>query len=224
MARPTDRNAAMGRINGMSVFRVRLTLFTSLAIVAAGCSSTQIKKSWVNPEFTGQALGKVMVIAVNSDEVRRADFESQMATELERQAVDATPRSNIAGLHEKPGREQVEQVVKADGYDHVLVTRLTAITEDEVRHAGYTEYEVYGTRGRFGRYWVTGVEEVEHPAYTEVTTHLYVETSLFETTGGQVVWRLRTETTNPQFVDLSSELVSAVSRQLRKDGLIGNSR
>jgi hypothetical protein len=186
----------------------------------AACSSTQIKESWTNPEFAGGDLGKVMVISVAQDELRRAQFETELAQALERQGVVAIPRADIAALRGKPGRKRVERVVVDRQFDHVLVSRLASIVEDEIEHVGYTEYELYGVRGRFGRYWITDVDVIEHPTYTEERTRLFVETSLFETGEGRVVWRMRTETTNPQYQDLSDELTVAITRRLRSDGLL----
>ena len=197
-----------------------LCLMGVLAAGLSGCSSTKVRESWTNPSFAGVSLGKLMVIAVGDDEARRGQFESEMAGALSSDSVNAIPRSSVASLRGKPGREKVVDYVTSEGFDHVLVTRLASIVDEEIEHVGYTEYEVYGVRGRFGRYWITDVDAIEHPAYTENKTHMFVETSLFETGEGNVVWRMRTETTNPQFVDLSEELIAAVRRQLRADGLM----
>lgn len=186
----------------------------------AACSSTQIKESWTNPEFAGTDLGKVMVIAVAQDELRRAQFETELAQALQSQGVDAVPRADISALRGKPGRKRVEQVVKNRNFDHVLVSKLASIVEDEIEHVGYTEYELLGVRGRFGRYWITDVGVVEHPSYTEERTRLFVETSLFETGQGRVVWRMRTETANPRFHDLAGDLIGAIMGRLRADGLV----
>lgn len=194
-----------------------------LTLLIAGlwsCSSTQVRESWTNPAYAETSLGKLLVIAVGDDEARRGQFESEMAGALNSSTVDAIPRSSVASLRGKPGREKVVNYVTGENFDHVLVTRLASIVDEEIEHVGYTEYEVYGVRGRFGRYWVTDVDAFEHPPYTETKTRLFVETSLFETGGGNVVWRMRTETTNPQYVDLSEELITAVTRQLGTDGFI----
>lgn len=204
----------------MALSLSRLVVSIILTGAVCACSSTRVKESWVNPEFAGSDLGKTLVIAVYDDELLRSQFETQLAAALGEHSVNAVPRAKVRSLAGKPGRDKAVEAIKSEDFDRVLVTRLAAIRDDEIRHAGYTEYEVAGVRGRFGRYWVTGVNVTEHEPYTEERTRLYVETSLFETNEGLVVWRTRTETTNPQFTDLSSELISAIVGRMRRDGLI----
>lgn len=196
-----------------------LFLVMGTAFLAA-CSATQVREAWTNPEFSDRELGHVLVLSIADDEMRRAAFERELASELAAEGVKATPRADVRSLRGKPGRQRVEEVVQQSDFDHVLVTRLSAIVEDEVRRMGYTEYELLGVRGRLGRYWVTDVNVIEHPAYVEKNTRLYVETSLFETGEGKVVWRMRTETANPEYHDLSAELRRAMLRRLRSDGFL----
>ena len=198
----------------------KLILMMISAIALGACASTSVKESWVNPDMAGKHLGKTLVIAVFDDELRRSHFETELAAMLAKHSVNAVPRANLRALSGKPGRERIEEVVKSEGFDHVLVTRLADLTDDEVTRTGYSEYESSGFRGQMGRYWATGLNVQEHEPYAEQHTRLYVETSAFEGVDGAVVWRTRSQTRDPQMVDLSSELAAAITSRLRRDSLI----
>ncbi|MEM7706400.1 MAG: hypothetical protein AAF358_12645 [Pseudomonadota bacterium] len=200
-------------------WRHGLTILFS-GIVLSACSSTQIRESWTNPEFQSISLGKVLVIAVGENEPRRAQFEVELAAILSERGANAVARDSIRELRGNPGREKVEKYVREQSFDQVLVTQVSGMEREEIERAGYTEYEVYGFRGRFGRYWVTDVDRIERPATTETRVYLFVETSLFETDEGRVVWRMRTETRNPQLTNTAGELTSAISRRMGSDGLL----
>ncbi len=200
-------------------WRHDLSLLLCVLAISA-CSSTQIRESWTNPELQPVALGKVLVIAVAENEPRRSQFEVELAGLLKERGANAVARDSIRELRGKPGRDKVEAVVRDQSFDHVLVTQVSGMEREEIERAGYTEYEVYGFRGRFGRYWVNDIDRIEHPATTETRVYLFVETSLFETQEGRVAWRMRTETRNPQLTNTSGELTSAISRRMSSDGLV----
>jgi len=204
----------------MRSFPIRHLLSIVLVGALVACSSTKVKESWISPDTAGKRLGKTLVIAVYDDELRRSQFETELAALLGTHSVNAVPRAKLRALAGKPGKDRVAEVVKSEGFDHVLVTSLADLTDDEVTHTGYTEYEASGFRGQLGRYWATGLNVTEHEPYAERHTKLYVETSAFETIDGAVVWRTRTETRDPQTVDLSPELASSITGRLRRDGLI----
>ena len=201
-----------------SVLKLMLTLCSAIAL--AGCASTGVKDSWINPDMVGKRLGKTLVITVYDDELRRSHFETELAAMLGSHSVNAVPRAKIRALAGKPGPDRIAEVVRSEGFDHILVTSLADLTDDEVTRTGYTEYETSGIRGQMGRDWATGLNVMEHEPYAEEHTRLYVQTIVYESNDGVEVWRTRSETRDAQMVDLSSDLAAAITGRLRSDGLI----
>jgi len=198
----------------------KLMLIFCCAVALAGCTSTRVKDSWINPDMSGARLGKTLVMTVYDDELRRSHFEAELATMLRSHSVNAVPRAKLRALAGKPGPERVAEVVRSEGFDHLMVTSLADLTDDEVTRTGYTEYQASGFRGQMGRDWATGLNVAEHEPYAEQHTRLYVQTVVYESIDGVEVWRTKSETRDPQMVDLSSDLAAAITGRLRRDGLI----
>jgi len=201
-----------------SVLKFMLTLCS--AAVLAGCASSGVKDSWINPDMAGKRLGKTLVITVFDDELRRSHFETELAEMLESHSVNAVPRAKLRALAGKPGPDRIAEVAQAEGFDHILVTSLADLTDDEVTRTGYTEYESSGIRSKMGRDWATGLNVTEHEPYADQHTRLYVQTIVYESVDGIEVWRTRSQTRDAQMVDLSSDLAAAITSRLRGDGLI----
>jgi len=199
---------------------LKFMLISCSAVALAGCTSTGVKDSWINPDMAGKRLGKTLVITVFDDELRRSNFETELATMLQSHSIDAVPRAKLRALAGKPGPDRVAEVAQSEGFDHLLVTSLADLTDDEVTRTGYTQSESSGFRGQMGREWASGLNVREHEPYADQHTRLYVQTIVFESTDGVEVWRTKSETRDVQMVDLSTDLAAAITSRLRRDGLI----
>ena len=179
-----------------------------------------IKQTWVNPDISADGIGKVLVIAINDDELRGAQYEIELTAALRGQGVDAVPRANILRLQGTPGKERIEWFVNNDQFDHVLVTRLCPLEDNELRQAGSTEFEKAGALGQFGQFWERGAQQPINPRESGKYAWLFVETSLFESGQGMVVWRTRNQTSDPIFTESPAEFIGDLTSRLRTDGLI----
>jgi hypothetical protein len=75
----------------------RLTVLSVLlfALTATSGKSIRIVTSWFNPKYEGQKFHKILVIGVAQDTKIRADFEDEMAAQMERPGIQTIPGNHI---------------------------------------------------------------------------------------------------------------------------------
>jgi hypothetical protein len=177
------------------------------------------RESWANPDHSADGIGKVLVMVIFDDETKRSQYEIELSAALKAEGVKAAPRAWDMSLQGTPGRGRVEWVLKNKEFDHLLVTRLSTLSENERRQAGTTEFEISGAGGQFAQFWETIAQQ---SGTSGKQSQLFVENSLFETAEGITVWRSRSKTTASHFTGSSSELIAALTKRLRADGLIAS--
>jgi len=190
-----------------------------LLLLLGGCASTQVADSWTNPDYANQGLNKVLVLGVANDETKRYMFETDLASALKRNGVDATAGSSVRAFRGQLNKDKVVEALKAVDFDNVFVTRISSYDIDKKYYGGYTEYWISGVP-TMGGYWTTNYHETTHPDYISERTTLFLETSLFNATDGTLIWSARTKTKEPENNDVIKDLVSKVVPRLKRDGLI----
>jgi hypothetical protein len=182
--------------------------------------SEVVSHSWVNPGIASNDIGKVLVIAVLDDETQASQYEIELTAALMAENLHAIPRANILSLAGTPSKARVEWVLKNEQYDAVLVTRICPLNDGEIKQAKNTQFEVTGSRGQFGLYWDDSAQEKSFTRDIEKLSKLFVESSLFDTSDGSVMWRSRNETIDPQFTESPLEFIGTLTSKLSGDGLI----
>jgi len=178
------------------------------------------RQSWLNPDISPDGIGKVLVIAISDDEIQGSQYEIELTAALKAQGVDAVPRANILRLQGTPGLGRVEWFAKNDQFDHFMVTRLCPLEDNEKERAGGTEFELAGTLGQFGPFWEHSAQQPINPRESGKFPWLFVETSLFDSSKGTVVWRNRNPTSDPLFTESPAEFIGVLTSRLKTDGLI----
>lgn len=185
----------------------------------SACATTALEDSWTNPQLAATQVKKVLVLGIAIDEGKRFMFETEMAAALNGHGVQAIAGSNVKALRGKLSKKKVVEALKTMDVDSVVVTRLVSYNIDKDYHPGYTEVWVYGVPTIYG-YLPTGVHETVHKAYTSETTTIFLETSVFDSSDGTLIWSARTKTRQPENSDVIRDLIKLVVPRMKRDGLV----
>jgi hypothetical protein len=201
--------------------RLTLALPVLLLLLLQACSSnTTLMGSWLDPDHSEVRIKKVLVLAVAKDPWRRAMFERAFQSEFARHGVDAVMSMEVLPADEELTRETFEKRFKEDGYDAVLVSRLVDVKEEQT---SVTEYSVPYGYGSFYGYYSFAWGYVNTRQTTVRDQVFRVETNVFETSDGKLVWNGLSSTTNPdKLSEFSGPLSELIIGELAKHGLLAS--
>jgi hypothetical protein len=167
----------------------------SLSILAA-CSATSVDQVWRDPGRAKTALGSTLVIAVAPRADTSLALENEWVKALRAKGVDATGLKTVLPGEPLPDRARVVEVVKAKGFNSVLVTRVvdTKTVEQQVAVGG----PAIGTSGYSGGslsdFYGTSRAYASASTYTVERQVVVVETNLFDASTEKRFWSARSDT------------------------------
>ena len=92
----------------------------SMGACKTASSSTKIDGTWENPDYTGPALGKLLVIGAAPKQSSRELYEKVMVEALREQGADAEASFVAVGESKRLTKSQVRTVVEQGGFDGVV--------------------------------------------------------------------------------------------------------
>lgn len=192
----------------MKIYQKVLLPLSLIGLMVACAPATQLQKSWTDPSVTKATVKpfkKVLVVAAFKDEAFERTAEDKIAAAIK----NATPVQSYNYLKSTDtDQKQVEERLKKDGFDGVIMMRLKAVEKT----SSYTPGTYYG--GWYGvRYG--------SPGYVSVDKEFIVETNIYSITEGKLLWSGTTSTLNPTKFDSSIDaIISTIKSELLKKGLI----
>jgi hypothetical protein len=210
-------------IEGAAIRRIAAMSCAAAAWLAlAGCASTRIDSTWVNPAAAGKPIeGPVLVVGVARDDVVRRIFEDDMTTKLAARGVRAIRSyESLREPLDAGAPERLLAAARAAGARQVLST---AVIGQERQQVVTQEPRVMvgmgGYRGWYGAHWGMSV-----PLRTEVRTYaVYVaQTSLVTVATDQIEWVARSRTDAPTDIERETRaFVDVVVEAMSRAGLLG---
>jgi hypothetical protein len=190
---------------------MKLKLFFPLCLlgllVACG-PSTQISKSWSDPSLTSgsaQNFKKILVVCALKDEASRRTAEDKVAVQIKN--IEVVKSYNYL-KPEDTDQKQLEERLKNDGFDGIILMHLT----DVDKSVSYSPGTSYG--GWYGYRYST-------PGYFSEDKTFFVETNFYSVNPGKLLWSCTTSTLNPTKLDQTlDDIISSVRIELQKKGLI----
>jgi len=188
----------------------------SLVFLAACGPSTKIEKTWTDPSFTAGNVNfhKVLCVAQMPDESSRRIAEDKMVAAFKNITGVASykylqPSDTATGA--------VDAKLKADGFDGVVIMRLSAVDKSTSYVPGTTYGGYYGGRygyyGGYGGYGTSGY-------YQEDKTY-YVETNFYSVDESKLLWSATTSSLNPSKLDKSLDhVIDELKIQLKSQKLM----
>ena len=198
----------------------RLSIVVTLAALGlAGCGpSTRITNSWTAPEARPVRFDKLVVVFMNSTESTRRIAEDYL--------VDYIGSDRAVASHTLISQDEVQDTdaarakLEGENFDGAVVMRVIGSGQQMTYEPGANYPASYG---QFWGYYGYGWPTVYEPGYLRTDTVVTVEMNVYSLTPDQLLWAGLSESFNPTEVEQSiGEIAKAVSRELRREGLIAN--
>lgn len=170
-------------------FRTLLTAIALLALYA--CATTKPVQEWRDDTYAGP-IDSVLIIAAIKRSTQRRVYEDLFAESLASYQVEAIPGYTLMTSGLELSRETVEAAVRGRAIDAVLVTRLLGV-EDVETYEPPTTHVHYRS---YNRYYQHALTETT-PGYYRRYKVLTLETNLYATASGELVWSMQSEAIEP---------------------------
>ena len=201
-----------------------------LAVILAGATlangkSTRLVASWKNPEYSGPAFHRILVLGMSAKPGVRADFEDTLSKLVARDGVEAIPGNTILLRPEgtKLDLNYLKTQVKEFKIDAVIVSRLVKVDKNVTYIPGQSYVMPYPYYRSFYGYYGAVYPVVYSPDYLREDTTVRVETNVYAATppDGELVWTGVSDTFNPSSADkVIDGLSKLVVKELQKAAIL----
>ena len=201
-------------MNQATLFKTITLIMTALVIAA--CANTRPVGEWRSEDFSGK-LNNILIIGITSRSDRRRVFEDKFVEGLAALKVSATPSHKLMDSSLHLTRKVVENAIKGQDIGAVLVTRLAGIKNKEV----YRQPDNQDENLSYFNYYDKSLHQA-NDGYTEQYRTVVLETNLYDTQSGELVWSMQSETmdaSQPRHV--IEDQIELTINTLAKRGLIG---
>ncbi len=222
--------------------RIFLMAATAFLVVSAmaGCISTTIRTDWKDPGFHGH-FKKVMVICLATDKGIRKTLEDDIVAQFTRRGVTAVPSYSYFPSLQGIQREVVTVKVLDINVDGILLVRtinsqsVESVPPQPIPSDGRPVPGGYNGPNPYGPSWYEGwddhsrhignqrqADELYQSPATPITMDVSrVETSLYETSHGKIVWQALSDTYERKaFLKILKEFAEIIGKKLSERGLI----
>jgi len=190
-----------------------------LILLLPGCASVSLVSTLRDQSVPVKQYKKVLVVGVTAKPQMRQVFEEVFASEVMKKGITGIPSYTITGVSEKLSRASLEEAVKKTGADGVITTRVVGTKKDTEVHAGFIMTDrgvtnVYGVPVTFATF-------VGQPVEVTLSTEAAIETNLFDSATGRMVWSGTSNAVNPEgIIKVTGELADTVIKAMARDGLL----
>jgi hypothetical protein len=170
---------------------------------------------WNDEAFHGK-LNKVVIVGAFMRPTVRNFFEDEFVRQLKSHGIEAIPSYTLLPIGELPNKDLLMAKIRETGADAALVTRMV----DKKTEESYVPGQVYVVPNYY-RHWGPYFDYIYTPGYMVREEYAYAETSIFETSTGQLIWSAMSRTLlsgNKQ--NLISSFVSTMVGRMADDKLI----
>jgi hypothetical protein len=184
-----------------------------------GCASISLNSTWKDPGVSTKQYRKLLVVGVAEKPQMRQVFEEVFAAEVSKKGAIGIASYTLTGVKDKPSRASLEEAVKNSGADGVITARMVGMKESKdvrsgfiMTERGYTDF--YGAPVTFATF-------VSQPVEVTMSTKATIETNLFDSGTGRMVWSGTSSAVNPEgIITTSRELADSVIKAMTRDGLL----
>ncbi len=173
-------------------------------LFASCSSSTRLQNMWANESYQKEGFKKILVFGMAGKEWKKKVYENEFGTVLKKYNVDAVIAWQVLPKGEELTVETFEIYFKDQDIDAVLVARETGESTEETVYGGGTSYVAMGFNG----FYISTSPIYHVPAVLSEEKIIYLDTKLFETKDGKLVWSATSQSYEPKS---TSEIITAVS-------------
>ena len=188
-----------------------------LGFILTCSSSTQLENEWSDKSYKKEGFKKILIFGMATKSWKKKVFENEFRTAFKKYDIEAVSAWEELPASEQLNKETFEIYFKDQHIDAVLVASETGMSTKETMYGGGTSYVAVGFYG----FYVSTSPIYQVPGYLEEETIIYMDTKLFETAEGKLVWSATSQSYDPQ---TTSNVIKAVTYivvdQLYTDGYI----
>ena len=194
-----------------------VSVFFTIAIISSCSSSTQLQNIWKNESFQEAGFKKILVFGMAGKEWKKKAYENEFGTVLKKYNVETVIAWQVLPKGEQLTIETFEKYFKDQDIDAVLVTRETGESTKETMYGGGTSFVAVGFHG----FYISTSPIYQVPGYLSEEKIIYMDTKLFETKEGKLVWSATSESYDPKSTSDVIKFVSLiVVDELYQEGFI----
>jgi hypothetical protein len=203
-----------------SIGLLKLAAVFGLAVYLISCSASGFVGTWSEDEYRTGSIQRVLVLAMAEKTVVRNAFEKELKFEFQKIGIDAISSLEVLPPDVEIDRQTFERHFSEYNIDAVIVSRYLG-TETSYQHYVDT-YTIphgyyYGFYGYYHNAWGYNYGR----GYTTETKTYYVETNVYETKEGKLIWSGISETVDPSTaMDIIDDLSRMLVKKLKKDGYL----
>jgi len=194
------------------------------AAVLSSCATTSLLTSWVDPEAGGKKLGNVLVVGVARSAPARRQFEDGFAKVLKSRQIGAL--TSYVQLPDPAAIDEaaVKPIALKEKVTHVLIVRLVdrKTVSTYVPPAAYYGPGAYPAYyGSWPGYYNYGYATAMRPGYVYETDYVNLESNVYDTATGKLVWSGLTQTElGSRLQEQIEEFIEVISGAMIRDKLI----
>ena len=194
-----------------------VSLFFTIAIISSCSSSTQLQNIWKNESFQEAGFKKILVFGMAGKEWKKKAYENEFGTVLKKYNVETVIAWQVLPKGEQLTVETFEKYFKDQDIDAVLVAMETGESTKVTMYGGGTSFVAMGFNG----FYISTSPIYQVPGYLSEEKIIYMDTKLFETKEGKLVWSATSESYEPKSTSDVIKLVSLmVVDDLYQEGFI----
>ena len=194
---------------------MRMRIAVVFLLVTCACASTKMTKAWVYPERGPLQFESVMALVLVQDSLIRRNGEDVLVEEI-RQA-DAVASYTLLPESDLADEDKVRAAVVKSGVEAIIVMR-PMYDEQETRYVPGSYPTYYNS---FYGYYGWAYPVVYSPGYFKQDRLVGIETNIYDTADGKLVWSGMSETTNPKNTRKTiADTAKAVRSAMKKHGFI----
>ena len=197
----------------MTRHHLSIWLLTLATVATSGCAKTKLEAAWADPNYSGGAFEKLMIVGLGASEGGRAAFENGVVDALKAHGVVGVSSTGYFATADQMTREKVRSWVETDGYDGVLVSRL--VDDDRQQEVvGPTYTDLWGYWGYYGTVMTS-------PGYVSERRTLRIVTDLFDASSGKAVYGAESKSFDPSSRSVAvRDLAALLTKDLTDRGLL----
>jgi len=196
------------------------TLLT--ALLASACASSPASSGGASSTNQGAtAFGNFLVVAIADNYTNRAQYERTLVSLLKVKGASATAYYQAIGGNKPVDRDAVREVLAANSYDAVLVTRVLNTASQAELKSGSAAAKVTRREDRPLDFFRYDYEELDEPGSLEIRTEAMLASQLYRANDENVVWSMETSSKGADNIgQIIDEVAEKVVNRLRRDGHI----
>jgi calcineurin-like phosphoesterase len=148
-----------------------------------GCATSK-NKSWINPDFKDQTIGKTIVLATFEDKFLCAEYETTFARRLLDYVPAASMHADVKNV-DTLDKKALENLLKENSVQTLIVTHVLNIANRSQLVPYGVSYVSYV--GDYSSYYTECIS-IQPDESVDSFTEIYVETTVFDVNSGKLIW------------------------------------